>query len=45
MYKEREMERGERVMRNIHHQWLYIPLLGPGLFFSFVIFLQDFLDE
>jgi hypothetical protein len=20
------------------HQWLYIPLLGPGLFFSFVIF-------
>jgi hypothetical protein len=27
-------------LQNIHsfiHQWLYSPLLGPGLFFSFVI--------
>jgi hypothetical protein len=23
------------------HQWLYSPLLGPGLFFSFVIFLTQ----
>jgi hypothetical protein len=23
------------------HQWLYSPLLGPGLFFSFVIFLAQ----
>jgi hypothetical protein len=23
------------------HQWLYIPLLGPGLFFSFVIFFTQ----
>jgi hypothetical protein len=29
---------------NIHsfiHQWLYSPLLGPGLFFSFVPFLHS----
>jgi hypothetical protein len=24
-----------------HHQWLYSPLLGPGLFLSFVIFFTD----
>jgi hypothetical protein len=27
-----------RGMYSFIHQWLYSPLLGPGLFFSFVIF-------
>jgi hypothetical protein len=33
-----------RICRSIHsfiNQWLYSPLLGPGLFFSFVIFFTQ----
>jgi hypothetical protein len=31
----------ERVFHGFIHQWLYSPLLGPGLFFSFVIFFTQ----
>jgi hypothetical protein len=29
------------IIRSVIHQWLYSPLLGPGLFFSFVIFFTE----
>jgi hypothetical protein len=29
------------ISHSIIHQWLYNPLMGPGLFFSFVIFYTD----
>jgi hypothetical protein len=29
------------IIREFIHQWIYSPLLGPGLFFSFIIFFTQ----